>query len=64
MRTLGGGALLFCFAASGAANTTVSILPNGWAIDAAAGPSVQTGTMPQGAAISGDGATLAVVVSG
>lgn len=41
----------------------LAVLPNGWVLRA---PSdvVQTGTMPQGAAISPDGSTLAVVESG
>ncbi|MBV9269779.1 MAG: hypothetical protein JO165_01705 [Candidatus Eremiobacteraeota bacterium] len=41
-----------------------AILPNGWFIHPASGIVVQTGTMPQGAAISPDGRKLAVVESG
>jgi YVTN family beta-propeller protein len=47
-----------------AAGASWSLLPNGWVVRAPSGPVVQTGTMPQGAAISPDGATLAVVESG
>lgn len=47
--------------ASGAA---FLVLPNGWVLHAPTGTVVQTGTMPQGASISVDGSTLAVVESG
>jgi DNA-binding beta-propeller fold protein YncE len=47
-----------------ALSTGVTILPNGWLLNAPSGPVVQTGTMPQGAALSRNGATLAVVESG
>ena len=43
---------------------TGAVLPNGWLIHPPAGPIVQTGTMPQGAAASPDGKMLAVVESG
>jgi Phosphoesterase family len=47
--------------ASGAA---FSVLPNGWILHPPSGTIVQTETMPQGASISVDGSTLAVVESG
>jgi DNA-binding beta-propeller fold protein YncE len=47
--------------ASGAA---FSVLPNAWILHAPSGTVVQTETMPQGASISVDGSTLAVVESG
>ena len=40
------------------------ILPNGWVLRAPAGAVTQTGTMPQGEAMSPDGSMLAVVESG
>jgi hypothetical protein len=40
------------------------VLPNGWTIEAPAGPVAHTDTMPQGAAASPDGSMLAVVTSG
>jgi hypothetical protein len=43
---------------------TLALLPNGWVLRAPTSPVVQTGTMPQGAAISPDGRLLAVVESG
>lgn len=42
----------------------LGILPNGWTLQPPVGPVTQTGTMPQGAALSPDGSTLAVVESG
>jgi len=54
------GALLI--AAAGGSSPT--LLPNGWELDPPAAEVVQTGTMPQGAAVSPDGTTLAVVESG
>ncbi len=39
-------------------------LPNGWTLLAPMRPAVETGTMPQGAALSADGTMLAVVESG
>lgn len=48
-------------AAARAGNTVV---PNGWLIRPAVGPGRETDTMPQGAAASPDGRTLAVVASG
>ncbi|MBV8355624.1 MAG: hypothetical protein JO101_09905, partial [Candidatus Eremiobacteraeota bacterium] len=39
-------------------------LPNDWVLQAPSGPVVQTQTFPQGAALSPDGATLAVVEAG
>ena len=40
------------------------VLPNGWILNPPRGAEVQTGTMPQGMAISPDGTTIAVVESG
>jgi YVTN family beta-propeller protein len=40
------------------------ILPNGWRLSPSAGPIAKTGPMPQGLALSPDGALLAVVESG
>lgn len=40
------------------------MLPNGWILDPPRGAVAQTGTMPQGMAISPDGSTIAVVESG
>lgn len=40
------------------------VLPNGWTIAQPQGMMIETGTMPQGAAASPDGKTLAVVESG
>jgi DNA-binding beta-propeller fold protein YncE len=65
MRVASLGVLLaFAVGAGSAASDGVSVLPNGWVLGVPNGPMVQTGTMPQGAAISSDGATLAVVESG
>jgi hypothetical protein len=47
-----------------AQDTARSVLPNGWVLQAPAGAIVATGTMPQGAARSPDGSTIAVVESG
>jgi DNA-binding beta-propeller fold protein YncE len=47
-----------------ASSAAFEVLPNGWVLRAPAGPVFETGTMPQGAALSPDGATLAVVESG
>jgi DNA-binding beta-propeller fold protein YncE len=55
------GAAAFLGVATGAAR---NVLPNGWVLPAPAGTVVETGTMPQGAALSLDGSTLAVVESG
>ena len=41
-----------------------AVLPNGWYLSPPQGLIVQTGTMPQGAAVSADGSTLAVVEAG
>lgn len=41
-----------------------AVLPNGWVVRAPAGAMVQTGTMPQGAALAPSGAAIAVVESG
>ncbi len=41
-----------------------AILPNGWLLAPPPGAHVETGTMPQGMALSPDGTTLAVVESG
>ena len=66
MSTLLGRLLLVATGAAAAAvGTAPSVLPNGWALPALhPDPVVQTGTMPQGAAISSDGSTLAVLESG
>ncbi|HET6275099.1 MAG TPA: PQQ-binding-like beta-propeller repeat protein, partial [Candidatus Cybelea sp.] len=47
-----------------ASSASPSLLPNGWIVRAPAGTIVSTGTMPQGAALSPNGSTLAVVESG
>ena len=47
-----------------ASGSSIAVLPNGWVLGAFDGPTVQTGTLPQGAALSPDGTTLAVVESG
>ncbi len=49
--------------ASFAGNAPVT-LPNGWVIEPPRGLEASTGTMPQGMALSPDGATIAVVESG
>ncbi|MBV8149232.1 MAG: hypothetical protein JO092_09095 [Candidatus Eremiobacteraeota bacterium] len=41
-----------------------AVLPNGWYLSPPQGLIVQTGTMPQGAGVSADGSTLAVVEAG
>ncbi len=69
MRLKGGTAALaaaaLVTAAAGAAATARQIVvPNGWLIAAPRGTMTETDTMPQGAAASPDGATLAVVESG
>jgi DNA-binding beta-propeller fold protein YncE len=51
-------------AIAAASGSSPALLPNGWELNPPAPPVVQTGTMPQGAAISADGTTLAVVESG
>jgi YVTN family beta-propeller protein len=55
------GVASFAGAATGAA---LNVLPNGWILTPPAGAVVETGTLPQGAVISPDGSTLAVVESG
>jgi DNA-binding beta-propeller fold protein YncE len=45
-------------------HTSQTILPSGWILRAPVGRTIQTGTMPQGAAASADGSMLAVVESG
>lgn len=57
-------ALLVAASRAGTMNGRQSVLPNGWAIWSPNDLSVQTGTMPQGAALSADGKVLAVVESG
>ncbi len=53
------------FAIIGAAGGSApNVLPNGWVLRPPTGAVVQTQTMPQGAALAPDGATLAVVESG
>ena len=53
------------FALAGVAgSSSPSLLPNGWVLQAPSGTVVQTQTFPQGAALSPDGATLAVVDAG
>ncbi|MGA7283633.1 MAG: alkaline phosphatase family protein [Candidatus Cybelea sp.] len=65
MSTLLGRLLLVATGAAAASvGTAASVLPNGWALRATSDPVVQTGTMPQGAAISSDGSTLAILESG
>jgi DNA-binding beta-propeller fold protein YncE len=65
MSTLLGRLLLVATGVAAASvGTAPSVLPNGWALRATSDPVVQTGTMPQGAAISPDGSTLAVLESG
>jgi hypothetical protein len=58
------GLLVCCFAVSGANSAATNTLPNGWILRAPVGRVVQTGTMPQGAAISQDRSELAIVESG
>jgi hypothetical protein len=57
-------ALILACAGAIAASTAFSVLPNAWIVRGPMGPSLRTGTMPQGAALSPDGSTLAVVESG
>lgn len=52
-----------CAATVVAAGSTVT-LPSGWRIDVPQGPVAETGTMPQGLALSPDGTRIAVVESG
>ncbi|HET9096676.1 MAG TPA: beta-propeller fold lactonase family protein [Candidatus Baltobacteraceae bacterium] len=55
-------AILCCAGLAGAA--ALVILPSGWRLSPPAGPLAHTGTMPQGIALSPDGAMLAVLESG
>ncbi|MGZ3517807.1 MAG: hypothetical protein ACXVAM_11595 [Vulcanimicrobiaceae bacterium] len=55
---------ILCGATVVAATAPKILLPSGWHISAPTGPSAQTGTMPQGIALSPDGSRLAVVESG
>ncbi|HEY6325211.1 MAG TPA: alkaline phosphatase family protein [Candidatus Cybelea sp.] len=55
-------ALLAIIGAAG--GSAPNVLPNGWVLNAPPGAVVRTGTMPQGAALSSNGTTLAVVESG
>ncbi|MDP9110059.1 MAG: hypothetical protein M3M96_00285, partial [Candidatus Eremiobacteraeota bacterium] len=55
--------LAVCAATVAAAGSTVT-LPSGWRIDAPQGAVTETGTMPQGLALSPDGTRVAVVESG
>jgi hypothetical protein len=55
-------ALLAIIGAAG--GSAPNVLPNGWVLNAPTGAVVRTGTMPQGAALSPDGAALAVVEAG
>ncbi len=55
-------ALLAIIGAAG--DSAPNVLPNGWVLRAPTGAVVRTGTMPQGAALSPNGATLAVVEAG
>jgi Phosphoesterase family len=67
LAVLGWIALLASFFAPGwgaAARTGSIVLPNGWVVAEPRGAMTQTDTMPQGAAASSDGKTLAVVESG
>ena len=65
-------ALIACYSASmplpGSAESSTEatgiLLPNNWTIEKPPGEMISTGTMPQGAALSPDGATIAVVESG
>lgn len=56
--------VFFALGTGDAATGALSVLPNGWALLPPTGLVARTGTMPQGAAISPDGAMLAVVESG
>jgi len=51
-------------AATAAEGLYGSALPNGWIVERPQGRAIQTGTLPQGAAVSPDGTMLAVVESG
>ncbi len=62
MKIVACAALLAIIGAAG--GSAPNVLPNGWVLRAPTGAVVQTQTMPQGAALSPDGATLAVVESG
>ena len=55
-------AAMSLLAASGAPTST--ILPSGWALEPPVGTAVETGTMPQGMALSPDGREIAVVEAG
>ncbi|HVR47325.1 MAG TPA: alkaline phosphatase family protein [Candidatus Binatia bacterium] len=55
-------ALLAIIGAAG--GSAPNVLPNGWVLNAPTGTVVRTGTMPQAAALSPDGATLAIVEAG
>ena len=61
--------IIFCAAICAAAATAAerlygSVLPNGWILERPQGLVIQTGTLPQGAAVSPGGTMLAVVESG
>jgi DNA-binding beta-propeller fold protein YncE len=61
--------IILCAAVCAAAATAAerlygSALPNGWILERPQGLVIQTGTLPQGAAVSPDGTMLAVVESG
>src|SRR5580692_1548635 len=57
-------AIALLLAAARASGASYEVLPNGWVLPAPADAVTQTGTMPQGAALSPDGAAFAVVESG
>ena len=61
--------IIFCAAVCAAAAIAAerlygSVLPNGWILDRPQGRAIQTGTLPQGAAVSPNRTMLAVVESG
>jgi YVTN family beta-propeller protein len=57
-------AIALLLAAARASGASYEVLPNGWVLLSPADAVTQTGTMPQGAALSPDGAAFAVVESG
>ncbi len=64
MRHAAVAAVVIGCAGAVAASAALSVLPNAWIVRGSTGSIVQTGTFPQGAALSPDGTTLAVVESG
>ncbi|HTU81883.1 MAG TPA: alkaline phosphatase family protein [Candidatus Acidoferrales bacterium] len=57
-------AVLMLAATSAGAQRSGAVLPNGWVLSVPAEAPTETGTLPQGAAASPDGNTLAVVEAG